>query len=63
MQLSQKVKILSEFLFAFSKFKFAFEHFKKQGVPHSWCIFELPDTEKRGYINVEKSRFRRSFDK
>ena len=35
MQLSQKVKILSEFLFAFSKVKFAFEHFKKQVVPHS----------------------------
>ena len=48
MQLSQKGKILSWFLFAFSKFRLTFELFKKEGGPHSWCISEPPDSEKRG---------------
>ena len=35
MQLSQKGKILSEFLLAVSKFRLAFKHFKKEDGPHS----------------------------
>ena len=46
-QLSQKPKIFSEFFFPFSKFRWNFEHFQKKG-PHSWCIFELTDSAKRG---------------
>ena len=52
MQLSQKRKIFSEFFFTFSKFKFNFEHFQKKDDPHSRCIFELTDSEIRGYISV-----------
>ena len=51
MQISQKRKIFSIFFFfffAFSKFRLNFEHFKKKDDPHSWCIFEFTDSEKRG---------------
>ena len=48
MQLSEKRKIFSEFFFAVCKSRFNFEHFQKKDDPHSWCIFELTDCEKRG---------------
>ena len=48
MQLSQKRKILSEFLFAFLKFRVNFEITEKRDDPHSWCIFELTNSEQRG---------------
>ena len=35
MQLSQKGKIFSEDLFAFSKFRYTFEHFQKKDGHHS----------------------------
>ena len=38
--------------FAFSKFRWNFEHFQNKDDPHSWCIFELTDPEKRGEVNV-----------
>ena len=60
MHLSQKPKIFAQFLFTFSKFRFNFENFQKKDDPHSWCIFELMESEKLGYIN---SPFRRSLDK
>ena len=41
-------KYFLNFFFAFSKFRFNFEHFQKKDYPHSWCIFELKDSEKRG---------------
>ena len=47
MQLSQKRKIFSKLFFAFSKLRFNFEHFQKKDDPHSWCICELTDSEKR----------------
>ena len=34
--------------FPFSKFRFNFEHFQQKGDSHSWCIFELTDSKKRG---------------
>ena len=48
MQLSQKRKSFCELFFAFSKFRFYFEHFQRKVDPHSWCIFGLTDSEKRG---------------
>ena len=47
-QLSQKRKIFPQFVFAFSKFLLNFEHFQKKVDPHSLCIFELTDWERRG---------------
>ena len=47
-QLSQKRKNFSEFVFAFSKLRFNFEYFVKKDEPHSSCIFELTDSEIRG---------------
>ena len=42
MQLCQKRKILSEFLFAFSKLRFNFETFLKKDNPHR-CLFFWTD--------------------
>ena len=47
MKLSEKRKIFSQFSFAFPKFRFNFEHFQKLDDPHSWCIFDLTDSERR----------------
>ena len=46
MQLSQKRKLFSQLFFEFSKFRFNFEYFLKKDDPHSWCIFELAESEK-----------------
>ena len=54
MQLSQKQKTFSEFLCAFLKSSLNFEHFQKKDDSHSWCIFKIPDSEKYGYVNVQK---------
>ena len=43
MQLSQKRKTFSEFLFAFSEFIFNVEDFQKNDDTHSSCNFELTD--------------------
>ena len=48
MQLSQKQKTSSEFVSVFFKFISNFEHFLKEEDPHSWCISESTDSEKRG---------------
>ena len=47
MQFSQKKNTVSQFFTAFSKSRFNFEKFLKKDDPHSWCIFELPDSQKR----------------
>ena len=52
MQLSEKQKKFSEFIFAFLKSIFNFEHFSKKDEPHSRCISESKGCEKRRYINV-----------
>ena len=39
---------LPHFFFAFWKFKFNFEHVQQKDDPHSLCIFELRESEKRG---------------
>ena len=52
MQLSEKQKKFSEFIFAFLKSIFNFEHFSKKDEPHSRCISEIKVCEKRRYLNV-----------
>ena len=34
--------------FAFSKFTFNFENFPNKHNTHSWCLFEIRDSEKGG---------------
>ena len=48
MQLSQKQKIYSEFVSAFLKSILKFEHFQKKHEPHSSCVSDITDSEKRG---------------
>ena len=45
MQLSQKKKTFSQFFAAFLKSRFNFEYFEKKDDPHSFCIFEITDSE------------------
>ena len=47
MQLSQKQKIFSKFFSQLLKSSLNFEHFQKKVDPHSWCISEITDSEKR----------------
>ena len=47
MQFSEKEKTLSQFLFQFLKCSLNFKHFSKKEDTHSWCIFEIMDSEKR----------------
>ena len=49
---SQKRKIFSDFSFPFYKFRYNFQYFQKKDDPHSLCIIELTDSEKRVWINV-----------
>ena len=48
MELSQKRKVFFQCFFSFLKFRFNFEYFEKKDDPHSFCIFKLTDSEKRG---------------
>ena len=45
MQLPQKKKTFSQFFAAFLKSRFNFEYFEKKDDPHSFCIFEITDSE------------------
>ena len=47
MQLSQKGKTFSEFVFAFLKCSLNFESFQKKDDPYSRSISEIKDSEKR----------------
>ena len=47
MQLSKKQKHFYDFFFIF-KIYFKFWTFFKKEEPHSWCITEITDSEKRG---------------
>ena len=46
MQLSEKEKTLSQFFFPFLKSTLNFKLFSKKEDTHSWCIFEIMDSEK-----------------
>ena len=48
MHLSQKEKPFSEFFSPFFVSALNFEHFKKKDHPHSLCISEITDHERRG---------------
>ena len=47
MHLFQKEKIFSPFFLAFSESPLNFEHFQKRDDPHSLCISEITDHERR----------------
>ena len=63
MQLSQKQKTFSEFLFAFSTSRLNFEHFQKKDDPHSLFIFEGTACENMLRSMCKKSYFRLPFQK
>ena len=48
MQLSEKHKSFSRFFNTFLKSTLNSEHFQNKDGPHSWCISEITDSEKRG---------------
>ena len=52
MQLSQKEKVFSQFLFGFLKSMLIFKQFPKSDDPHSRCISGNSGYGKHGYINV-----------
>ena len=47
MHLSQKQNVFSQFFLAFFESALYFEHFKKKDDPHSLCISEITDHERR----------------
>ena len=51
-QLSKKLKMFAQFCTTFLQSAFTFEHCEKKDEPHSSCISEVIDSEKRGYLNV-----------
>ena len=51
MQASKKLKMFSQFFTAFLKSTFNFEYFEEKDEPHSLCICEVVDGEKRSYVN------------
>ena len=57
MPLSQKQKIFSNFFLRFVILDSILKIFKKEDDADSWCIFEFTDSEKGGYINVQKVPF------
>ena len=48
MQLSKKIKTLSQWFYAFCKSKSNFEHFEKDDDHYSWCISEITNCESSG---------------
>ena len=47
MQVPKKVNVFSQLFIAFLKFLFNFEHFQKKDEPHSLCISEIIDGQRR----------------
>ena len=52
MQLSQKSKKKFEICFKYLKSRPIFEQFEKKDEPNSWCISEIIDRKKCGYLNA-----------
>ena len=52
MQLSKKQKTFCQFFSAFLEFRLSFVGFEKKRSPHSLCISEIIDCERRGHANV-----------
>ena len=63
MQLPPKQTFFSEFFSQRLKCTLNFEHFDERDDPHNWDISEVTDSEKRGYINVQKVLFQRNLRK
>ena len=55
MQLSQKLKNLSELFSKFLKSTSNFEHFEKRYEPDSWFTSEIIDWKKRGFLDGLKA--------
>ena len=51
-ELSKKLKMFSQFFTVFLKSKFNFGHWEKKDERHSFCISQVIDGEKGGYVNV-----------
>ena len=47
-QLSNKYSFFSQFFVAFLQFSSNFDYFENQGIPHSLCISEIRNCERRG---------------
>ena len=58
MQLSKKQNTFSQFFAAFPKSRINFEHFEKKVDPHTFCIFEITDSENVAWEMSENSGFR-----
>ena len=52
MQLSKKRKNFSDFFTPFLRSTSNVKHFEKKGSPHSLCISEITDWERRDEINI-----------
>ena len=52
MHLSKKIKMFSQLFAAFLQSTFNLEQFGKKDEPHSLCISESIDDEKRRYVNA-----------
>ena len=52
MHLSKKKNIFSPFFSGFFESTLNFEHFPKKDDPHSLCITENTDHQRRAWINV-----------
>ena len=48
MELCQKKKKISGFVFEFLKGRLNFEHLQTKNAPHSWCVSEIMDAQIRG---------------
>ena len=48
MQLSKRQKTFSDVLYVFLEFRLNFGHFEEKDDPHSLCISEITDRERRG---------------
>ena len=60
-QLSLKKKNFYGFFSPFLTLRFYFQHIQKKHDPHSWCIFEVTDSENHGLIHVSKVLFLKTF--
>ena len=47
-----ETKYVFYFFFCIFEIKFNFENFQEKDDPHSLCIFDLKDSQRRCYINV-----------
>ena len=54
MQLFQKLKYFIRFFYDFMKYTLDFGNFEKKDERHSWCIPDVIDYKKGGYITVSR---------